>query len=187
MMIDLLEILASGAASQPTTQAVVHAVEGWSQSIMSAYGSMRGPAFGGSLALCGLTFTAFSTLSRIKDKLYDSEEYHAMVRRARAIDESLEEYGPYRQLTWAYELTRWAAVVNVIYHFVSFFWFNWLSAIGGCVLILGMLALLAFVVGRFHANLATITEMDQHKADQQRLSDAAKKSEEPKPYARLRL
>src|SRR4051812_38682409 len=113
-MIDVLNILAQ--ATQGATQSIASTAAGsdWHSALVGAYGKVQLALAAGSIAIFGLTFTAVSTLTRIKDKLYDDKTYQDLVQRQRAIDPALKEYRPYEQLTHVFQTARWFAFGNVV-------------------------------------------------------------------------
>lgn len=180
MTIDLLSILA-GATSQSA-----HQTAGWQEAIFTTYSSARIALFAASLAVFGLTFTAVSTLTRIKDKLYDNEKYQAMVQRLRAIDKSIGEYRSYEQLNTVFQLARWVALLNVAYHFTALIWVNWIFALGGLVAVVWMIAMVAWFAHLAHVHTAAITKLDQFQLDEQRREQAKGSIEQhAKPYLNL--
>jgi hypothetical protein len=138
-----------------------------------------------SFGLFATSFTAMSTLTRIKDKLYDDKEYHSRVRRLRAIDKGLVEYKPYSELERSFLFMRWFCLASGIVNVAFGMWINCWTSIVGFAIFGILLFRTARVVWFFHINLAEITRIDQEKLDENRIKEAEAARLRPKSYISL--
>lgn len=168
-----------GLLGQATTQP-------WTDAIDVAYGRSQVVLATISFAMFALTFTAVSTLTRIKDKLYDEPAYQDRVKRLQSIDPDLKDYKPFQQLNRVFTLARWMCLISGIFNLVLVFRSTWWLAILAYAAFAVLIGSVAYFAHLFHANLSEITRIDQQKLDEARRKqrDLAE-ADENKKYIKL--
>jgi hypothetical protein len=154
-------------------------------SIVTSYQHAQIPLATLSFGLFAASFTAMSTLTRIKDKLYDTDAYQKRVAQLRAINKELVEFKSYQQVENSFTFMRWACLASGILNILLGFWANWWTSATGFAIFLFLLFVTSRVVWFFHVNLAEITRMDQEALNEENSKAAKARAAQPKPYAKL--
>lgn len=136
--------------------------------IVSDYHSAQGWLIAGSLALLGLSFTAFSTLNRIKDKVYGDPRFKKRIQRLRAIELDIDPFVQYEQLLKTYDRARLMAGASACFQ-ITLGWLPWspIGIVGFGLMIISVLYVLR-VAYLFSKNLREEVRLDRELWNQDR-------------------
>lgn len=173
---DAFGILAQ--ASQQASQADV----GWWSWFVTQYLGAKLAFITGSITFFGASWTVMGYVDKLKDRIYDSEEYaHRVGRLQDFSDDELDTHHGFDQMKSVIESARWSSFFTAIAHgLLALFPFGWMvviAAMFACV----MVALISFSVFLIHRTSAY--DLNQSRARSKKKVDEYRSGRNDPPAA----